>query len=70
MNRTLSLVVCAAVPALIAPAPAAFAQAADPSAADRAALLAGVRVITAPGAPGSLAAYGRSAFPLVVGKSG
>ena len=70
MNRTLSLVVCAAVPALIAPAPAAFAQAADPSAADRAALLGGVRVITAPGAPGSLAAYGRSAFPLVVGKSG
>ena len=36
---------------------------------DRARMLEGVRGVTAPGLPGSLAVYGPGAFPLVVGKA-
>ena len=72
MHRNLLLMSCCAVaPALLAPAPA-WAQATlnDAHAADRAALLEGVREINAPGLPGALAVYRPTAFPVVVGKAG
>ena len=59
----------ATVPALSAPlshAPAADAAAAS----DRAALLAGVGTIAAPGIPGSVSVYGKDAFPVVLGRVG
>lgn len=58
----LSALLTLAVPGILA--------AAEPAtiAAYRAALLSGVREITAPGLPGSLAVYGKDAFPVVVGK--
>jgi enhancin-like peptidase M60 family/peptidase M60-like protein len=37
--------------------------------ADRSRLLEGIREIAAPGVPGSLAVYGREAFPVVAGKT-
>jgi hypothetical protein len=54
---------------LVAFAPAT-ARAADTAAADRAAIVEGVREIAAPGAPGPLCVFGDAAVPAVCGKSG
>lgn len=52
------------------PAPAQAVATANEVSAARAALLAGVTDVVAPGLPGVVSAYGPRAFPVIVGKAG